>query len=84
MFMMSLGVLSVLLALTGLDPMTSISGAATALANIGPGLGDTIGPDGNFQSLPAVSKWLLIVGMLVGRLEIMSVFVLFTAAFWKH
>ena len=84
MFMMSLGVLSVLLAMTGLDPMTSISGAATALANIGPGLGDIIGPSGNFQPLPDVSKWLLTIAMLIGRLEVLSVYVLFTVAFWRH
>lgn len=84
MFLMTLGVLAALLSMTGLDPITSISGAATALANIGPGLGEVIGPDGNFNTLPDVSKWLLSAAMLIGRLELMSVYVIFTAAFWRH
>ncbi len=84
MFLLTLGVLAVLLAMTGLDPVTAISGAATALANIGPGLGTEIGPEGNFQGLNPVAKWLLTAAMLIGRLELMSVYVLFTLAFWKH
>lgn len=84
MFMTSLIVLSIGLGLTGLDLVTSISGAASALANIGPGLGDTIGPAGNFAPLPDAAKWLLAMAMLLGRLELMSVFVLFTVAFWRH
>ncbi|MGH1367531.1 MAG: TrkH family potassium uptake protein [Maritimibacter sp.] len=83
MFVVSLGVLSVLLSLTGLDTVTSISGAATAIANIGPGLGDTIGPAGNFSTLNDTAKWMLTAAMLVGRLEILSVYVLFTARFWR-
>ncbi len=84
LFMVSLAVLSMLLALTGLDPVTAISGAATALANVGPGLGSEIGPSGNFSSLNDPAKWLLIGGMLVGRLEVMSVYVLFTLNFWRR
>lgn len=83
MFTLSLGLLSVALSLTGLDTVTAISGAATALANVGPGLGDTIGPAGNFASLSDTAKWLLSAGMLVGRLEVLSVFVLFTHKFWR-
>lgn len=83
LFIVSLGVLSVLLSMTGLDFMTSISGAAAALANIGPGLGDIIGPTGTFEPLNGIAKWLLIVGMLVGRLELMVVMVLFTSRFWR-
>ena len=83
MFVVSLGVLSVALSLTGLDTITAVSGAATALANIGPGLGDTIGPAGNFASLNDTAKWLLCAAMLVGRLEVLSVFVLFTHRFWR-
>ncbi|MGV6805930.1 MAG: TrkH family potassium uptake protein [Ruegeria sp.] len=82
-FVVSLGVLSWALALTGLDFITSVSGAATALANIGPGLGSQIGPSGNFAGLNDTAKWLLTVGMLVGRLELVSVFVLFTIRFWR-
>ena len=63
---------SVALAMTGLDLITAISGAATALANVGPGLGDTIGPAGNFSSLNDTAKWLLATAMLVGRLEVVA------------
>ena len=83
LFMLSLAVLAVALGMTGLDMITSISGAATALANVGPGLGAEIGPSGNFGGLNDTAKWLLAAGMLVGRLELMAVFVLFTANFWR-
>ena len=82
MFILSLGIFAVALAMTGLDFVTSVSGAATALANIGPGLGTVIGPTGNFAPLSDVAKWILTVAMLVGRLELMAVFVLFTRRFW--
>lgn len=83
-FFVTLGVLAVLLGMTGLDFVTALSGAATAVANIGPGLGDQIGPAGNFANLNDTAKWLLIVGMLVGRLELMTVFILFTPRFWRN
>ena len=83
-FFASLGILAVLLSLTGLDLITSLSGAAAALGNIGPGLGETIGPDGNFSSLNKTAKWLLISGMLIGRLELMAVYILFTLKFWRN
>jgi trk system potassium uptake protein TrkH len=83
-FFASLGVLAILLSLTGLDLITSLSGAAAALGNIGPGLGETIGPDGNFSSLSETAKWLLIAGMLIGRLELMAVYILFTLKFWRN
>lgn len=82
LFIVTLGVFSVALALTGLDMVTSISGAATAVANIGPGLGPIIGPAGNFAPLPDTAKWLLAAAMLIGRLELVVVFVLFTRRFW--
>ncbi|MCG6903115.1 MAG: TrkH family potassium uptake protein [Rhodobacter sp.] len=82
-FVVSLGVLSVLLGATGLDLITSVSGAATALANIGPGLGSEIGPSGNFAGLPDTAKWLLSAGMLTGRLELMAVFAILTFNFWR-
>lgn len=83
MFVVSMGVLSVMLSLTGLDFVTSVSGAATALANIGPGLGEVIGPSGNFQPLNDTAKWMLIAAMLIGRLELLVVYVLFTLKFWR-
>ncbi|MEQ9040476.1 MAG: TrkH family potassium uptake protein [Silicimonas sp.] len=83
LFFVTLGILAVLLSATGLDFVTSVSGAATAIANIGPGLGDIIGPAGNFSTLNDPAKWILIFGMLIGRLELMVVFVLFTTRFWR-
>lgn len=76
-------VLTAALTLTGLDFATSISGAASAIANVGPGISGLIGPAGNFAGLPDSAKWLLAVGMLLGRLEILTVAVLFTTRFWK-
>ena len=75
---------AVLLSLTGLDTITSMSGAVASLANVGPGLGDTIGPAGNYSTLPDASKWILATGMVLGRLEFMSVLVLFTRVFWMR
>lgn len=83
LFIVSIGLFAVALGATGLDMVTSISGAATAIANIGPGFGDIIGPTGGFGDLNATAKWLLIAAMLIGRLEIMSVFLLLTVQFWR-
>lgn len=82
-FIVTLGVIAVILGLTGLDFTTSVSGAAAALANIGPGLGDTIGPSGNFASLNDTAKWVLTAGMLIGRLELLAVYAIFTVSFWR-
>jgi trk system potassium uptake protein len=76
--------LTIGLSLLGLDFTTALSGASTAISNVGPGLGDIIGPKGNFSTLPDAAKWLLCLGMLLGRLEILSVLVLFQRAFWKE
>jgi trk system potassium uptake protein TrkH len=81
--MASFIVLAILLRLSGLDAITSLSGAGTALANVGPGLGEIIGPAGNFQSLDSVQKWLLSAGMLLGRLELFTVLVLLLPRFWR-
>lgn len=82
-FIVSLGVFSVGLSLTELDFVTSLSGAATALANVGPGLGPQIGPAGNFAALSDTAKWLLAAAMLIGRLEVLSVYAIFTIRFWR-
>ncbi|WP_112321443.1 TrkH family potassium uptake protein [Oceanibium sediminis] len=84
LFFVTLAVVAIMLALIGLDPVTAISGAATAVANVGPGLGPEIGPAGNFAGLPDEAKWVLAIAMLVGRLELMSVYVIFTVAFWRR
>jgi trk system potassium uptake protein TrkH len=83
MFFLTLAVVTVLLILLGLPPLVAITGAASSLANVGPGLGPEIGPAGTFAGLPEPAKWVLTAAMLVGRLEILSVFVIFTAAFWR-
>jgi trk system potassium uptake protein TrkH len=83
LFIVTLGVVAVLLAMTGLDFVTSVSGAATALANIGPGLGNTIGPAGNFATLNDPAKWILTAAMFVGRLELMVVYAILTVTFWR-
>ena len=75
--------LTALLSLTGLDFITSISGAATSISNVGPGLGSIIGPDGNFSQLPEISKWILSFGMILGRLELFAILTLFLPSFWK-
>ena len=67
----------------GLDFLTSMSGAATAISNVGPGLGPTIGPVGTFADLPEAAKWMLSAGMLLGRLELFTVLVILTPAFWR-
>ena len=77
-------VISALLSLTGLDFITSISGAATSISNVGPGLGSIIGPNGNFSTLPDISKWILSLGMIMGRLELFAILVLFLPSFWKN
>ena len=77
-------VLTALLSLTGLDFVTAISGAATSISNVGPGLGSVIGPNGNFSSLPDVSKWILSLGMILGRLELFAILVLFLPSFWRN
>jgi len=77
-------ILAALLSLDGLDFMSALSGSATAISNVGPGLGSVIGPDGNFSSLPNFSKLSLCLGMLLGRLELFAVLVLFFPSFWKN
>ena len=83
-FTITIGVIALGLTLTGLDWVTSLTAAATAVCNVGPGLGPIIGPAGNFSTLPDSAKWLLTIGMLLGRLEILTVLVPFTRTFWKH
>ncbi|MGR3758632.1 TrkH family potassium uptake protein [Roseobacteraceae bacterium NS-SX3] len=82
-FVLTLGIIAWALALTGLDFITALSGAATAVANIGPGLGPVIGPSGNFSSLNDGAKWILSGAMLIGRLELMAVYAIFTIRFWR-
>ena len=82
-FIVTLGLIAIALGLTGLDFVTALSGAATAIANIGPGLGDIIGPAGNFAALNDAAKWILAFAMLLGRLELLVVLVIFLPRFWR-
>ncbi|WP_421785557.1 TrkH family potassium uptake protein [Hyphobacterium sp.] len=74
---------SAVLGAIGLDTTTALSGAAATLANVGPGLGDIIGPAGTFQPLPDAAKWVMMANMLIGRLEVLTVLILFTPRFWQ-
>ena len=67
-----------------LDFLTALSAAASAISNVGPGLGSIIGPNGNFSSLPEISKWILTLGMILGRLELFAILVLFLPSFWRN
>lgn len=73
---------SIVLSLLGLDFFTAAGAAATCIGNVGPGMG-VVGPVGNFASLPDLSKLILTFFMLVGRLELFTVLVLFSSAFWR-
>tara|TARA_Y100000992_G_scaffold52195_1_gene30963 strand:+ start:289 stop:1416 length:1128 start_codon:yes stop_codon:yes gene_type:complete len=84
MYLVIFFVLTALLSLTGLDFVTSISGAATSISNVGPGLGSIIGPNGDFSTLPDSSKWILTFGMILGRLELFAILVLFLPSFWRN
>ncbi len=84
-FAMGLTVIAVTMALTAmnLDLLTALSSAATAVTNVGPGIGPVVGPAGNFATLPDAAKWLLAGAMLLGRLELMTVVVLFSRSYWQ-
>ncbi len=85
-FVYALGfsLLTIALSYVGLDFMTAMSGAATSISNVGPGLGDIIGPAGTFQPLPDSAKWILAAGMFLGRLEIFAILVMLSPYFWKN
>ena len=84
MYLVIFFIITALLSLSGLDFVTAISGAATSISNVGPGLGSIIGPNGNFSSLPDISKWILTLGMILGRLELFAILVLFLPSFWRN
>lgn len=75
---------ALLLSFSGLDFLTCISAAASAISNVGPGLGETIGPEGNYSSLTNYSKLILTLTMFLGRLEMLTIFVLLLPSFWKN
>ena len=75
---------SLLLSFSGLDFLTCISAAASAISNVGPGLGDIIGPEGNYSTLSDYSKTILTATMFLGRLEMLTILILFLPSFWKN
>ena len=83
LYMASVIGIAVILAIIGLDFLTALSGALTAVANVGPGIGPVIGPAGNFASLPDSAKWVLVFGMYIGRLEMLTVLVVLSARYWR-
>ncbi len=83
LFLLCFAVFSFLLSLYDLDLITAISASASCLTNVGPALGDIVGPAGTFQPLPDGVKWLLAAAMLLGRLELFTVLVLFMPTFWR-
>jgi trk system potassium uptake protein len=83
LFGLSFAIVAIALSALGLDYLTAMSAAITAVANVGPGLGPIVGPAGTFASLPESAKWLLSAAMLIGRLELFTVLVLFVPSFWR-
>jgi trk system potassium uptake protein len=83
MFIVTFGVVAVALSLTGLETKTAFTSAWTAVANVGPAFGPEVGPTGAVDGFPALARWIMIGAMLVGRLELLSVYVLFLARFWR-
>ncbi|MFV0333644.1 MAG: TrkH family potassium uptake protein [Tropicimonas sp.] len=82
LFILTLGLTSVGIALTGLSFQTSVTAAWTSVANIGPAFGEAVGASGSMEAFPTTAKWIMIFGMLAGRLEILSLYVLLTRRFW--
>jgi len=74
---------SVILSFLGLDFLTALSASASAISNVGPGVGEIIGPNGNYSGINEIGKWVLAFTMLIGRLEIFTILVLFSKNFWK-
>ncbi|MCM2560738.1 TrkH family potassium uptake protein [Lutimaribacter sp. EGI FJ00015] len=83
MFILTLGLMSVALALTGLPFMEATTGAWTAIFNVGPAFGELVGDSGALSAFPDSAKYIMIFGMLLGRLELVVVYVLFTSTFWR-
>tara|TARA_A100001015_G_scaffold315553_1_gene427630 strand:- start:2467 stop:3279 length:813 start_codon:yes stop_codon:yes gene_type:complete len=84
LYILSFVVVAILLGLAGLDMISALSGAATSISNVGPGLGGTIGPAGNFDSIPSAAKWIMCLAMLVGRLELFTVLVMLAPGYWRR
>ena len=84
LYFVTVAVLSILLSLTGLDFVSSLSGAVASLGNIGAGLGNVLGPVSNVDSIPLFSKIFLMMGMILGRLELLTALVFLSPSFWRR
>ncbi len=82
-YLSTVGIFTVILTSMGLDLVTGLSAAAATVGNVGPGLGDIVGPSGNYSGLPDRAKWVLAFAMLLGRLELFTVLVLLRPEFWR-
>jgi trk system potassium uptake protein TrkH len=83
LYFLTFALFAVALSVVGVDFITAVSGSAAALANVGVGTGDVIGPMGSFRPLPDAAKWVLAVEMVIGRLELFIVAVLFSRSYWR-
>ena len=83
LFMLTFGLLSVALSLAGLEFETAVTAAWTAIANVGPAFGPEVHPTGALLAFPDAAKWIMVGGMLIGRLELLAVYVLFMPRFWR-
>ena len=82
-FFVFLAIFTIILGALGADFITALSGSATALANVGPGIGDIIGPTGTFSSLSNAEKYVLVFAMIIGRLELLVALALFVPLLWR-
>ncbi|CAA7612949.1 TrkH family potassium uptake protein [Magnetospirillum sp. SS-4] len=84
MYFLTFALFALALAVVGVDFLTALSASASALANVGPGVGEIIGPTGSYRPLPDPAKWILAFEMLLGRLELFTVAVLFSRSYWRE
>ncbi len=84
LYLMTVAVLSMLLSLTGLDFVSALSGAVASIGNVGAGLGNILGPVSNVNSIPLLSKVFLMLGMILGRLELLTALVFLSPSFWRR
>ena len=84
LYLMTLLILSLAAMATGLDFLSATSAIAQGMANAGPGLGPVVGPATNFSSIPDTAKWLVMLAMLLGRLELATFYVVLLPAFWTR
>jgi trk system potassium uptake protein TrkH len=82
-YIITFAISALLLSFSGINFLTCISASASAISNVGPGLGEVVGPEGNYSSLTNYSKVVLILTMFLGRLEMLTIFVLLLPSFWK-